>query len=158
MTDQTADKAISEALALIFKGIERLRAAYPSRKFTIDGRLVGDIGEVVAARDYDVILDEKSQPGHDGCTSDGRYVQIKATFKDSLTFVSVPHYYLGLKLYTNGSYDEIFNGPGKIIFERYKHRKNIGVELLSFPIRELGELSQQVKQNDRISKRVAKPI
>jgi len=141
---------------MIFKGIERLRVGYPSRKFTIDGRLVGDIGEVVAARDYDVILHEKSQPGHDGCTSDGRYVQIKATFKDSLTFVSVPQYYLGFKLYTNGAYEEIFNGPGKIIFERYKHRKNIGVELLSFPIRELSKLSQQVKQDDRIPKRLVK--
>lgn len=31
--------------------------------------------------------------GHDGETSDGRKVQIKATFKDKLTFRTTPEYY-----------------------------------------------------------------
>jgi hypothetical protein len=152
----TKNQAISEALDLIFQGIKRLKDAFPTRKFTIDGRLVGDIGEVIAERDYDVILHVVAQPRYDGCTSDGRNVQIKATFKNSLTFVSVPDYYLGFKLHDDGNYDEIFNGPGKLIYDHYRNRKGIGDKLLSFPISELRKLSEGVEQNQRIPKREAK--
>jgi hypothetical protein len=145
--------AISNALRLIFQGIEQSKAAFPNRKFTIDGRLVGDVGEVIAALEYDVALDEISRPNHDAATSDGRSVQIKATFKDSLTFRSIPDYYLGFKLYPDGRHEEIFNGPGRLIYDRYAARKGIGSVLLSFPITELRKLSQQVAQHDRIAKR-----
>src|SRR6266542_2895798 len=112
-------RAITEALALIFEGIARLKQTFRNRAFTIDGRLVGDIGEVIAALEYDVVLFETSQPDHDGTTSAGRRVQIKATYKDSLTFKTVPDYYLGFKLFPDGRHEEVFNGPGRIILERY---------------------------------------
>ena len=75
------------------------------------------------------------------------------TFKDSLTFPSVPDYYLGLKLHRDGTYEEVYNGPGKLIYEKYKHRSGIGKKLLSFPNTDLRELSARVLRNDRISKR-----
>src|SRR5262245_56365203 len=127
-------QAIKDALRLIFEGIERLKAAFPNRSFTIDGRLVGDIGEVIAALEYDIVLHEIIQPDHDATTSDGRNVQIKATFKDSLTFRTVPDYYLGFKLHPDGRHEEVYNGPGKVIYDRYNRRKGIGVVLLSFPV------------------------
>ncbi len=145
--------AISEALRLIFQAIENLKEAFPNRAFTIDGRLVGDIGEVIAELEYDVILDEVCQPGHDCTTSDGRRVQVKATFKDALTFKTVPDYYLGFKLHPDGRHEEIFNGPGRLIYDRYASRQGIGAVLLSFPISELRKLSGQVAQSDRIPKR-----
>jgi hypothetical protein len=138
---------------MIFQGIEQLKEAFPNRVFTIDGRLVGDIGEVIAALEYDLVLHEVSQPLHDATTSDGRSVQIKATFKDSLTFRTVPDYYLGFKLYEDGRYDEVFNGPGRLIFERYAGRKGIGVSLLSFPVAELRKLSAQAAVADRVPRR-----
>ena len=69
---------------------------------------------MIAALEYDVVLDELAQAKHDAVTSDGRKVQIKATFKNSLTFRTVPEYYLGFKLYPDGQYEEIFNGPGQV--------------------------------------------
>jgi len=147
-------RAINEALALIFEGIDRLKQTFRNRAFTIDGRLVGDIGEVIAALEYDVVLFEVSQPDHDGTTSAGRRVQIKATFKESLTFRTVPEYYLGFKLFPDGRHEEIFNGPGSVIYERYKHRKGIGVQLLSFPLKELRALSRGVLTAEKIPKRV----
>lgn len=146
---------INEALALIFKGIARLQEAFPARAFTIDGRLVGDIGEVIAALEYEVDLDEISQPGHDAKMLDGRLVQIKATFKESLTFKTLPEYYLGFKLFPDGSHEEVFNGPGRIILERYGTRKGIGVGLLSFPLAELRRLSALVPSTERVPKRQA---
>lgn len=149
--------AITEGLRLVFQGIELLTAAFPHRAFTIDGRLVGDIGEVIAAIEYDVTLNEVSKADHDGATSDGRNVQIKATFKDSLTFRRTPDYYLGFKLYPDGSHEEIFNGPGAIIWDRYKSRKGIGVQLLSFPLSELRKLSALVPADQRILRRPSQP-
>lgn len=144
---------IGDALRLIFDGIKSLRDAFPKKEFTIDGRLVGDIGEVLAALEYDIELFDVLVKGHDGKTPDGRLVQVKATFKDSLTFRTVPDYYLGLKLYRDGNHEVIYNGPGKLIYEKYKHRKGIGKDLLSFPNTDLQVLSARVPDNDRISKR-----
>ncbi len=146
-------EAIADALKLIFEAIERLKASFPNRAFTIDGRLVGDVGEVIASLEYDLVLHDVSQPTHDAKSLDGRNVQIKATFKDSLTFKSVPDYYLGFKLYPDGRHEEVFNGPGKLIYERYAKRKGIGVLLLSFPISELRRLSEDIPANERIAKR-----
>jgi hypothetical protein len=146
-------KRIAEALGLIFEGIGRLKDAFPKKEFTIDGRLVGDIGEITAQLEYDVELFDVLREGHHGKTSDGRLVQVRATFKDSLGFPSVPDCYFGLKLYRDGTYEEIYNGPGKLIYEKYKHRSGIGKKLLSFPNSDLRELSARVPRNDRISKR-----
>ena len=149
MTAQT----IKESLTLLFQGIERLHEAFPSRAFTIDGRLVGDIGEVIAELEYDLTLDEVSVPDHDAQMRNGRRVQIKATFKDSLTFKTCPDYYLGFKLYPDGGFDEVFNGPGTLILEQFSHRKDIGKKLLSFPIKDLRALSAQVDVADRVPRR-----
>jgi hypothetical protein len=152
-TDTSRRDTIKAALALIFEGIKRLTDEFPNRAFTIDGRLVGDIGEVIAALEYDIVLDEVGRPDHDGTASDGRRVQIKATFKDRLTFKSIPEYYLGFKLYPDGRHEEVFNGPGQIIHDRYVHRKDIGIRLLSFPISRLRQLSDELQPNQRIPKR-----
>jgi len=144
---------ITSALEHIFSGIGELHKAFPQKNFTIDGRLVGDIGEVIATLEYDIHLYEIQQSDHDGETSDGRKVQVKATFKESLTFGTIPDYYLGLKLFKDGRHEEIFNGPGQIIYERYQDRKGIGKTLLSFPINELKRLSGLVPYSERIKLR-----
>jgi hypothetical protein len=146
---------LSLGLQYVFRGIQILRDAYSTKKFTIDGRLVGDIGEIVAADYYDIKLYDVQRPAHDGYTSSGRKVQIKATFKNSLSFGSVPDYYLGIKLFENGTYEEVFNGPGKVILDHYKHRAGIGVKLLSFPVKELKVLSTRVASNKKIAHRKA---
>lgn len=145
--------AIPEALALIFNGIARLKQAFPNRKFTIDGRLVGDIGEIIAGLEYDIVLDEASRRDHDATTPAGDRVQIKATFKEKLTFKTRTGYYLGFKLHHDGQYEEIFNGPGGMIYEHYQHRQDIGTKLLSFPLKTLRALSCLVPAHERISKR-----
>lgn len=139
-----------DGLALVFQGIEKLRAAYPHRRFTADGRLVGDIGEIIAELDYELTLHAVSQPGYDAVTLDGRKVQIKATFKGHLSFGATPDYYLGFKLHPDGRYEEVYNGPGRPIFDRYAHRAGIGTKLLSFPVKDLRLLSAEVSADLRI--------
>ena len=148
-------RALTEGLALVFQGIELLTSTFPNRRFTVDGRLVGDIGEVIAELEYDITLDVVSQPDYDATTSDGRRVQIKATFKDSLTFKATPDYFLGFKLFPDGRYEEVFNGPGGLIYTQFAHRRGIGTTLLSFPNTRLREISSAVRPDDRILKRVS---
>ena len=145
---------LQAALALIFEGIERLKRIAPHRRFTIDGRLVGDIGEIIAAAEFDIRLDDVSQARHDGVTGDGRMVQIKATFQDSLTVRHEPELYLGLKLYPDGRYEVVFNGPGSVLTHAFDHRKGYGNALLSFPVKRLRVLSENVNDGDRVPKRV----
>jgi len=147
---------VGDALASIFAGIEKLQACCrDGRRFTIDGRLVGDIGELIAARDFDIRLDPKSGKTHDGClTQDpARRVQVKATFQDQLTFGREPMLYLGLKLYRDGRYDVIFNGPGRVVAEAFSHRRHIGEKLLRLPISRLRELDRVVNEGDRVPAR-----
>ncbi|MCB4791339.1 MAG: hypothetical protein LHV68_05570 [Elusimicrobia bacterium] len=150
----TKQKSLAKSLALIFKGIKGLRDTFNNeRQFTIDGRLVGDIGEVIVAIEYKVVLDKTSQPCYDATSLDGRRVQIKATFQNQLTFKIVPDYYIGLKLNENGTYEEVYNGPGKYIRERYSKRKGIGVNLLRFPVSELKKLQTNVNKDEKIPRR-----
>ena len=143
---------ISDSLRKIFDGISQLKEALPNKEFTIDGRLVGDIGEAIVQRNYDITLYTGLVKDYDGETSDGRMVQIKATFKDSLTFKKIPEYYLGIKIFEDGSYKEIFNGPGEYIAEKYNHRKGFGKNLLSFPNKRLCELSANIPIEQKIKK------
>jgi hypothetical protein len=122
---------------------------------------VGDIGEAIAAREFDIILDatpesrhQKSRPHYDAETRvGGRNVQIKATFKNSLTFTTTPDLYLGLQINPDGSHRVIYNGAGQLIFDRYKHRAGIGQKLLSFPVAELAKVDAQNTDVDRIPPR-----
>ena len=147
-------QSIKEALALIFQGIEKLKSQFPSKAFTIDGRLVGDIGEVIASLEYDLKLYETQTPTHDGETPDGRKVQVKATFKDKLTMTAIPELFLGMQLSKDGTYREIFNGPGSVIAESFSHRKGLGEKQLSFSVAALAKLSRDVNAKHRVQKRV----
>jgi hypothetical protein len=59
----------------------RVRDHYdvPGLAFTLDGKLVGDIGEAVAAEMFGLTLTPGGGAGIDGRAADGRTVQVKAT-------------------------------------------------------------------------------
>jgi hypothetical protein len=51
-------------------------------KFTLDGRLVGDIAEALALQHFDLLPPEKRTGGVDALTKEGKSVQVKATGKE----------------------------------------------------------------------------
>ncbi len=70
------------AVALLVTARNALRQHYQhvGLKFTIDGNLLGDLGEAVAAELFNITLTPaRSNEGIDGFTTDNRSVQIKAT-------------------------------------------------------------------------------
>lgn len=71
-------KAVNELLKIV----EALQSRYDRKKFTLDGRLVGDLGEILVEQDYNLDLYSGLAKHHDGETPDGRKVQIKTTMKN----------------------------------------------------------------------------
>ena len=143
--------AVKEMLGIV----QRLRAAFPKKRFTLDGRLVGDIGETLAEEAYDITLFEDLRKHHDGKTADGRLVQVKATMQKSLTFPAdhIPDYYLGIQLHSDGSFSEVFNGRGAQAWQAVKNRKPPKTNLHSVPIGALARLNSKVAVKDRIPRR-----
>jgi hypothetical protein len=63
-----------------YESVMRLRGSEVELKFTLDGNLVGDIGEAIATELFGVkLVQTKSTEGIDGFAPDGRTVQVKAT-------------------------------------------------------------------------------
>lgn len=141
---------VKELLSIVAK----MQVDYPSKKFTLDGRLVGDIGEILAEQQYDLKLLEGLQKTHDA-ESHGKLIQIKTTMKDSLGLGDIPDYYLGLRVDENGNVEEIFNGPGSMVWELVKNRKRPKNYLHSISISRLRKLNNEVSESDRILKRQA---
>ena len=111
------NKSISKIPDLIrdlYKIVEQLEALFPGRKFTPDGHLVGSIGEVLVADAYGLDLLPSSFAGHDAKSKDGKLVQIKATQVKSIGISSKPEHLLVIQIQPDGSFREIFNGPGDI--------------------------------------------
>jgi hypothetical protein len=146
--DMTVPEAVREMLSIV----EKLCAAYPKKRFTLDGRLVGDIGEVLVEEAYDLKLFENLKRHHDAQCGDGRLVQIKATMKNTLTFPAdhVPDYYLGVQVRADGTFVEVFNGPGAIACEAVKGRSSPKNNLHSVSISALVRLQGKVTAKDRV--------
>jgi len=153
MKNERLNKLKTEIVKL-HKSVSLLKELFPRKKdgFTLDGRLVGDIGEVAAEELFQIELHEKLKHHYDAITSyePKLNVQIKATFKESLTFNHAPDYYIGIKLFENGDYKVVYNGPGKYIKQAFKHRKGIGKQLLSFPIKKIEEINEKIPNDERI--------
>jgi len=74
----TADRIkLPPEVAAIYEAADKLAAKYPDCKFTLDGHLVGSIGEVAAAKHFGLTLYRASHPGHDAVDKTGRDVQVK---------------------------------------------------------------------------------
>jgi hypothetical protein len=147
---------IHSAVKKMLEIVDSLHNRYPQKKFTLDGRLVGDIGEVLVENDYELKLHEGMAKHHDGITIDGtnRQAQIKTTMKNSLTFPvdHTPEFYIGIKVHPDGTYTEIFNGPGSIARKAIENRAPTKTNLHSVSLSALTKLSATVEENDRIKK------
>ena len=103
----------------MFKISDELEREFPDRKFTLDGHLVGSIGEVIAAYHYDLVLLPSSTERHDATAPDGRLVQIKATQGNrGISLRSEPEYLIVLWLNNHtGEAREVYNGPGTPVWD-----------------------------------------
>ncbi len=147
--------AIKNAIRKILREVEKLRKTYPKRNFTLDGRLVGDIGEVLAEEYYNITLFKKQVNYYDGIFKNKLLVQIKTTMKDRFTFPAdhIPKYYLAIKVHNDGTFEEVYNGLGKDVENALNSRKKPKNNQYVVTANVLKKLQKKVKTRDRISKR-----
>jgi hypothetical protein len=94
--------------------VDELESLFPGRKFTPDGHLVGSIGEVLVASAYGLELFSGSFECHDAKSIDGKLVQIKATQVKSIGISSQPEHLIVIQIQPDGSFHEVYNGPGNL--------------------------------------------
>ena len=134
----------------LYQTVESLRELFPDRPFTLDGHLVGSLGEVIAAYEYKLTLLTPSTEGHDAETADGKQVEIKITQGNRVAFRSEPKHLLVLKLLQDGSAQEIYNGPGQEPWSQSGKVQKNGQRPIS--LSKLRELMNSVSDNQRIIK------
>ena len=132
----------------LYRIVAELEDLFPGRKFTPDGHLVGSIGEVLAAHLYELKLLPASAERHDARARDGRHVQIKATQSRSVGLRSEPEVLLVLKLNPDGSVDEVFNGPGSLVWAHAGKLQSNGQR--SIGIARLRKLMSEVPVGSRL--------
>ena len=141
---------LSDKIKELYKITNELENSYPGRKFTIDGHLVGSIGEVIVAEHYNLDLLPNSTKTHDARTKDGKMVQIKATQVKGIAISSEPDYLIVIRLLSDGSWEEIYNGPGRAAWDNAGKMQKNGQRPIS--LSKLRKLMGSVDINDKIER------
>ena len=113
MGEATRHESLAATVRELYAIVSKLESDYSDyhRHFTLDGHLVGSIGEVYAAQKYGIKLFTSSAPKHDGAAPDGRLVQVKATQRESVGISEKSDSLIVLRIDENGDIDEVYNGP-----------------------------------------------
>ncbi len=138
----------------LFAITETLKNRY-GRAFTLDGKLVGDIGEVLVAEKYGLTLLDENNNTHDATHPDGRNIQIKSSFLNKSYFPTgiIPDYFIGIKINRDGSIEELFNGKGEFVYQNYivaRGLKNNGQYLYTLSGNILKNLNEMAPIADKI--------
>lgn len=136
----------------LFRISTELGRIFPGRKFTLDGHLIGSIGEVFAAYTYGLELLRSSSERHDATAPSGRMVQIKATQGAShIALKSEPEYLIVLLINSRtGDYCELYNGLGAPVWAACGKRASNGMRPISLP--KLRRMAELVPEDQRIKR------
>lgn len=108
---------LPEPVSRIYEATAELERLYPGRKFTLDGHLVGSIGEVIAAEVLGLTLYPMSRPGHDAYDANGD-VQIKMTGGNSVAMYATCDRLVVLRVVSPQEAEIVYDGPGAPAWER----------------------------------------
>ncbi|WP_435608089.1 DUF6998 domain-containing protein [Pseudomonas knackmussii] len=140
-----------EIIRQIYSLVSELETMFEGRHFTPDGHMVGSIGEALAAHYYGLQLLTASTKGHDAL-KDGKKIEIKATQGSSAAFRSKPEHALVIKIHRDGSFSEIYNGPGELIWAQFSEKKIPSNGQFQISLNKLKELNLLVAEKDRIQR------
>lgn len=120
-------------------------------RFTLDGNLVGDLGEAMSVELFDLTLTGRSQAGIDGHAPDGRSVQVKASGSQHGAAYRPTKSPADLLLFFHFDYETctgevVYNGPEKCVrakIENAKDQRMVSVAALR-------RLDEQVAETDRL--------
>ncbi len=150
MTEAEKTIFLSKKIKELYKITSEIEKVFPEKSFKMDGILVGNIVEVMAAQVYGIKLYKQSEKTHDG-EVDGRKVQIKGTQgKGSIVIREEPEYLLVEYLdREKGVIKEIYNGPGDIAWQYRSYVPSMNHYTIS--VNKLLELDSAIADEDRIT-------
>lgn len=134
----------------LYATVSELEALFPGRRFTPDGHMVGSLGECLVADAYGLELKAASNKGYDVVTKSGLQVEIKATQSSVVAFRSQPQHTIVIKLQPDGSFDEVYNGPGALVWAQFKDKKLPSNGQFQISLTMLRKLNQLVASADRV--------
>ena len=170
-------KKMKGALNSLLNGRDALRKAYQQHlvatanakktfqmTFALDGRLVGDIGELIAAEVFQLDLLGTGSKNVDAETTGSTKwrVQVKSTFvKYGLSIKHGGDHFIGLKLDDLAQFRVIYNGPAAPVMRYLKApashgktgRKKAGKHLESISLEAWSVLNLDVADSDRVPRR-----
>lgn len=98
-------------VAELYRAIEKLQNAY-GRKFTLDGHVLGSIGEVVAQEAFGFELLPMSAHAHDARCKLRRAVQVKITGGKSIAMRQNCNHLIVLRVVNPEEAEVVYDDPG----------------------------------------------
>lgn len=138
----------------LYATVNELETMFPGRHFTPDGHMVGSLGECIVADAYNLELKTASNKGYDAVTETGLEVEIKATQSKSVAFRSQPQHTIIIKILRDGTFEEIYNGPGALVWDQFTGKRLPSNGQFQISLNKLRQLNQTVAQSDRVPKAI----
>jgi hypothetical protein len=116
-----SESRLPAIITSLYSLVDELEKLFPERRFTLDGHLVGSIGEVAAKYFYNLRLLPPSSPCFDALAQDGsnRSVQIKLTGGNVVSIAvneNVPDLLIVLRIDRRSGFHEVYNGLYPVSF------------------------------------------
>jgi len=156
MTAHIDWKQVARHIATLYEASESLNAMFPGRKFTLDGHLVGSIGEVIAAYMFDLNLTPASTTNHDATTNDGRKVEIKLTQGRTVALRHEPEHLIVLHRSKDARTRVVYNGPGAIAWQHVGKMQKNGQCPIS--LARLSRLAESIPERDQLPEMREPPV
>lgn len=134
----------------LYATVSEMETMFPGRHFTPDGHMVGSLGECLVADAYNLELKTASNKGYDAITESGVEVEIKATQSSSVAFRSQPQHAIVIKILRDGTFEEIYNGPGALVWEQFNGKRLPSNGQFQVSLNKLQQFNQRVAQEDRV--------
>jgi len=153
---RAAIESVPRLVRDLYETIDSLSELFPGRPFTPDGHLVGSLGEVLAAWEFDLELAPPSNAGFDATTLDGKLkVEIKATSRRSIGLgtgrASYSDRLIALLLDREHGHEVIYNGPSAPVWEAAGKPQRNGQQTIG--ITKLRAINAEIEASDRIPRR-----
>ncbi|NNK77330.1 MAG: hypothetical protein HKP40_01325 [Litoreibacter sp.] len=141
-------KRVGTLIDQLYESTDALEGMFPGRKFTLDGHLVGSVGEVVASFMFGLELSRASTMGHDAKAPDGRQVEIKLTQGKSVAIRHEPEHLLVLSRPKGAKISVIYNGPGAPVWSATGKMQKNGQRSIS--LTKLSDLDAICPEEERL--------
>jgi hypothetical protein len=137
--------ALPPEVTKLYEAVETLSERHPGRPFTLDGHMMGSIGEVVAAEAFNLHLYPPSQAVHDAWDDHGD-VQIKITGGKHVSMYACCERLLVLRIVNPQEAEVVYDGCGGSAWEQLAPcRRTVSVASVS---RSFAPLPLELRNHD----------